>query len=215
MAPTRRTLLKSIAGGTVLASLPAAANAADFRAQSAHISSAALPDKERGSGTLFVVLRTSSDDVYSVGQIDLDPDIDGSWSVRMATTRTNFAYREDSCGDGYHRTDEHTAQSLIDAIMETFTAPAPHLVEADPFPEVDAELEAMHNWTPSRHWTRYDALSGYNHTKPWKTVDDLNANGRWELVTDRADIMTRYPEHNAIIECDGRYYLAVIEGESA
>jgi hypothetical protein len=153
-----------------------------------------------------------------VGILELDQDIDGSWSVYAAADWTLWAIREDADATGYFRTQDHTAASLLNALVQEWDRPRPALVCVQPFPDVEAAglLTALsRTYGHTGGFLRALELASKGPAKPWLETEDLNASDRWKLVTNRTDVLDLYPPFTAVIEDWGKFYLAVIEGASA
>ncbi len=121
------------------------------------------------------------------------------------------ALTDDDDPTGYHRSYNHTVESLMAATWESLFTPAPRVVVATPFHDF-ADLWDDHRDAWGHDWWRKVAEGTYLERYGWKGVDEINdGEADWQLVTDRTDIMARFPDSNAIIMCMGRFYLAELE----
>jgi hypothetical protein len=158
----------------------------------------------------MIVIRDTHTNERTVATIYFDGDFDGPWTLTAHPEWRKWASSDDDDVTGIFRSSDYSADALLDVIWDTAFLPAARIPAAEPFPEFDQLLEDRslnwhYMWDPSSKMTPYYAQ------QPWKSTEDLNASKLWEVVTTRTDVMSRYPGHNAIIECANRYYLATLE----
>lgn len=215
MSPSRRDLIKHAAAlgallGTSQVSGALAADTAAPAPTGAHpVQAMRRPFRK---AELMGVIRDTETGEQRVCTLFLDGDLDGTWTVYAAPHWRRDVLDDDDDATGYHVTRDHTADSLLDATWDTLFAPVPHITAATPFLDFDDLWDDYHaSWY--RQWSRRTAEGTWMEDHGWKDVDEINATlWKWDLVTNRTDVMARFPGHNAIVMCLGRFYLAVLEG---
>lgn len=217
MSPTRRDVFKAAGALTAVLAMPQAygALAADS-APLAPTSVATLPALRHNfrSAKFYGVIADPDTGQREVCHVHIDRDLDGSWSVWATPDWRRDVFDDDDDPTGYYRTDEHDADTLLDATWDALFAPRPRLLAVTPFHDDQFELL----WEPlcarwHETWTRRKAARNWSPTRVRMNVDEITAYPvGWDLVTNRSDILAQFPAYDAIIMLEGRFYLAVLEG---
>jgi hypothetical protein len=203
VSPTRRDILKLSAGAVAATFAAPSIAAADPLPELFTAPSAPLMGEIRTTTTLALFASTRT-----LIEFPFDGDIDGTWTLHARPYWSMKAMTDEMDFEGIYHCTDLTANQLMEVMWHHVHDERPKVLSAELITDNDRVLDDLgahrHDW--------YDALtSTYRH---WVvTVDALNdwENHPWSLVIWNHRALEHYPGANAIIECQGYFYTAVID----